>query len=164
MREALTLALQEYEGAMVLVSHDRHLLRTATDTLALVAGGRLRTFDGDLDDYRAWLGERRTVERSDVAAGPSRRETKRAEAAARQTRAKQRKPLEQRIQQVEALIERLTSAKLQLEMKLASPVFYAGGDQDQVATALREQARLSAALDEAESDWLRLQAELESIG
>jgi ATP-binding cassette subfamily F protein 3 len=164
MREALALALQEYEGAMILVSHDRHLLRTATDTLTLVAGGRVESFDGDLDDYREWLGERRTVERSDVAAGPSRRETKRAEAAARQTRAKQRKPLEQRIQKLEAVIERLTSDKLQLEAKLASPAFYAGGDQNEVAMALREQARLSAALDEAESDWLRLQAELESIG
>src|SRR5690606_34818582 len=57
MREALTLALQEYEGAMVLVSHDRHLLRTTSDTLMLVADGAVTPFDGDLDDYRDWLAQ-----------------------------------------------------------------------------------------------------------
>ena len=64
MREAVTLALQEYEGAMVLVSHDRHLLRTATDSLMLVADGTLAPFDGDLDDYRDWLATRRDADRS----------------------------------------------------------------------------------------------------
>ena len=63
MREAVALALQEYEGAMVLVSHDRHLLRTATDTLMLVADGALAPFDGDLDDYRDWLAARRSADK-----------------------------------------------------------------------------------------------------
>ena len=59
MRHALTMALQDYEGAMVLVSHDRALLRATCDRFVLVDGGRIQPFDGDLDDYRDWLASRR---------------------------------------------------------------------------------------------------------
>jgi len=164
MREALALALQEFEGAMVLVSHDRHLLRTTTDTLALVADGRVQPFDGDLDDYRDWLASRRTAETSKAAGGPSRRERKRAEAEARQSLARSRKPLEDRIRALEAEIAQLEHAKSQVETMLASAAFYTEGDRDEVAAAIREQARLAAALGQAEDEWLRLQAELEAIG
>jgi ATP-binding cassette subfamily F protein 3 len=164
MREAVALALQEYEGAMVLVSHDRHLLRTATDLLVLVADGRVAPFDGDLEDYRAWLAARRTADDPKPDNEPSRRQQKRAEAAARQTRSRARKPLENRLRTLELDIERLTRDKTALEAQLASETFYAQGDQDEVTAALREQVRLAAALDQAESEWLRLQSELEAIG
>ncbi len=163
MREALALALQEFEGAMLLVSHDRHLLRTATDTLALVAEGRVEPFDGDLDDYRDWLADRRAADRPKASAGPTRREQKRAQAEARQARARSRKPIADRIRKLEAEIERLTSEKSLLEAKLAAETFYAQGDQREVAAALREQARLAVALDQAEDEWLRLHTELEAM-
>ena len=164
MREALALALQEYEGAMVLVSHDRHLLRTTTDTLMLVAGGALALFDGDLDDYRDWLAARRAADRTRSESGPSRRDQKRAEAEARQARARTRKPLETRLRKLEAEIDRLAREKSQVEARLASTEFYARGDQDEVALALREQARWAEALAQAENEWLRVQAELEASG
>jgi ATP-binding cassette subfamily F protein 3 len=164
MRQALALALQEYEGAMVLVSHDRHLLRTATDTLVLVADGAVAPFDGDLDDYRDWLSERRATMRTKKDAGAARREQKRAAADARQARASQRKPIEDRLRKLETNIERLTREKTQIEATLASADFYARGDQDEVTAALRDQARLAAALDQAEEEWLRLQTVLEEIG
>ena len=59
MRHALSVALQDYQGAIVVVSHDRHLLRSVTDQLWLVAGGQLQPFDGDLDDYKVWLAEQK---------------------------------------------------------------------------------------------------------
>jgi ATP-binding cassette subfamily F protein 3 len=161
MREAVALALQEYDGAMVLVSHDRHLLRTATDLLVLVADGAVSQFDGDLEDYREWLGARRTAGRPKPDTGAARREQKRAEAAARQARARSRKPLETRLRTLDLEIERLAQAKAAVEARLASEAFYAQGDQDEVTTALREQVRLAAALEQAESEWLRLQSELE---
>ena len=164
MREALALALQEFEGAMVLVSHDRHLLRTATDSLMLVADGRLAAFDGDLEDYRAWLDARRTGDKPKSAAGTLRREQKRAEAEARQALARTRKPLEKRLAAVEADIARIEREKAQIEGKLASPSFYQEGDQEEVAAALREQTRLAQALDKAERQWLELQAQIEAIG
>ncbi len=161
MREAVALALQEYEGAMVLVSHDRHLLRTATDLLVLVADGSVSPFDGDLEDYREWLAARRTADRPKPGGAVSRRERKRAEAAVRQARARSRKPLENRLRTLDLEIERLTQAKAAVEARLASDAFYAQGDQDEVAATLREQVRLAAALEQAEGEWLRLQSELE---
>jgi ATP-binding cassette subfamily F protein 3 len=164
MREALALALQEFEGAMVLVSHDRHLLRTATDSLMLVADGGLAPFDGDLEDYRAWLDARRAGDKPKSASGTLRREQKRAEAEARQALARSRKPLERRVASLEADIARFEREKSQLEAKLASASFYQSGDQDEVAAALREQAKIASALEKAEAEWLDLQAQLEEIG
>ena len=163
MREAVALALQEYEGAMVLVSHDRHLLRTATDLLVLVADAGVSAFDGDLEDYREWLAARRTVDRSKPGPGASRREQKRAEAVARQARSRSRKPLENRLRALDRELERLAREKAEVETRLASEAFYAQGDQDEVTAALREQVRLATLVEQAESEWLRLQAELEGI-
>jgi len=164
MREAVALALQEYEGAMVLVSHDRHLLRTATDLLVLVADGGVSAFDGDLEDYREWLAARRASDKAKPGTGASRREQKRAEAAARQARSRSRKPLEQRLRTLDLEIARLAREKAEVEARLASETLYAHGDQDEVTAALREQVRLAAALEQTESEWLRLQSELEGIG
>jgi ATP-binding cassette subfamily F protein 3 len=164
MREAVALALTEYEGAMVLVSHDRHLLRTATDLLVLVADGGVSPFDGDLEDYREWLAaRRRTADKPKPDTGASRREQKRAAATVRQARSRSRKPLENRLRSLELEIERLTREKGTVEARLASEAFYAQGDQDEVTATLREQVRLAAALEQAESEWLRLQSELETI-
>ena len=94
MRHALNVALQDYEGALIVVSHDRHLLRTTTDAFLIVGHGRARPFDGDLDDYRDWLAEREKAARAaqeaaqaKAAGGPSaaeKREQKRADAETRQ--------------------------------------------------------------------------------
>jgi ATP-binding cassette subfamily F protein 3 len=164
MREALALALQEFEGAMVLVSHDRHLLRTTTDSLMLVADGRLMQFDGDLEDYRVWLEAKRAGDRPRSETGAQRREQKRAEAEARQGLARARKPIETRLRALESDIARLERDKRAVEAKLATEDFYARGDQDQVTAALREQAKLAQALEKAEGEWLQLQEQLEAIG
>jgi ATP-binding cassette subfamily F protein 3 len=163
MREALTLALQEFEGALVLVSHDRHLLRTTTDTLMLVAEGRVREFDGDLDEYREWLAAQRGAGRSKGDAAPSRRDQKRAEAEARQARAESRKPLEKRVRALEAEMKKLGDEKARLEAQLAAPEFYAGTDQDVVTATLREQAKVAGRLEALENDWLELQEQLEAL-
>jgi len=163
MREALTLALQEYEGAMVLVSHDRHLLRTATDSLMLVAGGGVQEFDGDLDDYRDWLSERASQDKPRAPGAGDRREQKRAEAEARRDFAQKRKPIVNRIGRLEREMADLAEEKRRLESELASEAFYNGADQAQVAAALREQARVSAQLESVEAEWLALQTELEQL-
>ena len=102
MRHALTLGLQDYEGALVLVSHDRSLLRATADELWLVDEGRVMEFDGDLEDYAKRL---RIKEQGEVAVGTgpvvSRKEQKRLEAEERNRRFAQRKPLEARIRSAE---------------------------------------------------------------
>jgi ATP-binding cassette subfamily F protein 3 len=165
MREALTLALQDYEGAMVLVSHDRHLLRATTDRLLLVADGRLDEFDGDLDDYRDWLAQRRRERQipGEAPGTPSRREQRRAQAQARQRLAAQRKPLERELRDVEVEMARLAQEKQRLETLLADPDVYASDNRDLLKTSLLEQSRVNNRLQEVEERWLALQAQLEAL-
>jgi ATP-binding cassette subfamily F protein 3 len=163
MREALTLALQEYEGAMLLVSHDRHLLRTATDDLMLVADGRVQAFDGDLDDYREWLNEKRGAGKTKSSGGEQRRQQKRAEAEARSELAQTRKPLQQRVRTLEAQMKKLEDEKRRLEAMLAAEDFYTISTAQQIRDAAREQGRIAQALDASESEWLQLQEQLEAL-
>ncbi len=162
MREALTLALQEYEGAMVLVSHDRHLLRSAADTLMRVDGGTVQAFDGDLEDYRDALLARDAADKPRSAAGEQRREQKRREADTRNRLAQLRKPIEKRIRDAEARMHRLGEDKQRLEAALASPDFYSS-PQTEITATLREQAAVAQALEAVENEWLALQTELEAL-
>jgi ATP-binding cassette subfamily F protein 3 len=164
MREALTLALQEYEGAIVLVSHDRHLLRATTDTLLLVAGGAVQPFDGDLDDYREWLTRRRREQApEDGPAAPSRREQRRLEAEARTRRAALRRPLELELSAVEQELGLVAAEKRRLESLLADPNLYLAENRARLKTCLADQARLKGRLERAEERWLRLQSDLEGL-
>jgi len=166
MRQALTMALQEFEGAMVLVSHDRYLLRASTDSLLLVADGACAPFDGDLDDYRDWLQARRrqAEERSPEApVAISRREQRRVEAQARNRLSAQRKPLEGQLHEVERELERLGGDRERLETLLAEPNLYGPERSERIQARLRDQALVGAQLQEAEERWLELQAQLEAL-
>jgi ATP-binding cassette, subfamily F, member 3 len=131
MRHALTCALAEYAGSLVLVSHDRSLLRTVCDSLLLVADGRAQPFDGDIEDYLAWLTERRE-EPGTAALTPgqtTQRETRKAQretaAAQRHERLARRRPLAREAQQLETRIAQLEAERKNLETRLADPDFYA---------------------------------------
>jgi len=167
MREALTLALQDFEGAMVVVSHDRHLLRTSADVLMLVDGGRLSPFDGDLDDYRDWLSRRRREQEmpEDAAgvSGMSRREQRRQEAQARTRASENRRPLERQVKALEKELQQLNQRKAALETRLADPDIYAPDNREPLKAALLEQSQVNARLTLVEEQWLELQAQLESL-
>ncbi len=165
MRNALTMALQSFTGAMILVSHDRALLRATVDELWLVADAAVRPFDGDLDDYRAWL-EKSVAAASETAAGgadaATRRDQRRAEAQNRQRLAEIRKPIEKRLKAVEAVMQQSEGRLRELETRLAAPDIYDPAQKDQLKTLLREQAECRARLEEAELEWLTLQEQLEA--
>jgi len=161
MRHALTLALQEYEGAIVLVSHDRHLLRTTADSLWLVANGGMQPFDGDLDDYRDWLRQREATVGAVESAGTTRKQQKRDEAQARNQRYAQKRPLAQRLAKLEQRMAELERERLPLGLWLADPQSYA--DKDKLQPALLREAALRLELERAEEEWLALQAELELL-
>ncbi|MFN8999293.1 MAG: ATP-binding cassette domain-containing protein [Betaproteobacteria bacterium] len=166
MRGALTLALQSYPGAVVLVSHDRSLLRAAVDEFLLVADGRVVPFDGDLDDYRAWLLARREDGQSSAAgpgSGPSRRDQRRAQAEARNRAAGQRRPVQARIAVVEREMARLEGSLQTLETRLSAPDIYEVAQRDALAEALREQGRMAGQLVALEEEWLALQEQLEAM-
>ncbi len=170
MREALTEALQDYAGALIVVAHDRHLLRATADELWLVAEGALAPFDGDLEDYRDWVRSRRT--REDAAApakdaagsAPDRRVQKRAEAAERQRLSALRKPLQRKIADLEAEMQAVESEKRELETWLASADAYEEGSKEQLLAMLERRGDLTWQLARAEEQWLELQGQLEQIG
>ena len=161
MRHALTLALQEYEGAIVLVSHDRHLLRTTADSLWLVANGGVQPFDGDLDDYRDWLRQREAGVGAAEPVGTTRKQQKRDEAEARNQRYAQKRPLAQRLAKLERRMAELERERLPLGQWLADPESYA--DKEKLQPALLREAALRLEIERAEEEWLALQAELELL-
>jgi ATP-binding cassette subfamily F protein 3 len=164
-REALTVALSSFDGALLLVSHDRHLLRATVDQLWLVHDGRLAAFDGDLDDYAALvLAGRR--ERSAVPAddpGPTRREIRKQEAQERQRLAAARKPLQAKLAKLEGEIARVSDALRELDARLADPDFYHSDPSDEVAATLKQRGELAQQLEALESRWLELTERIESL-
>jgi ATP-binding cassette subfamily F protein 3 len=169
MRHALTRALAGYEGSLVLVSHDRALLRTVCDGFLLVADGGARPFDGDVDDYLAWLVDRRARDvPSAAAAAGSDRETRRAQrdnaAAERQAKLAQRRPLVREAGELERSMTNLQAEKSTLEARLTDAGFYAAADPAEVQAVTRRCAEVLRLLEQAEDRWLAVQTELESIG
>ncbi|MCL2346565.1 MAG: ATP-binding cassette domain-containing protein [Desulfobulbus sp.] len=167
MREALTFALQDYEGGMVIVSHDRHLLRTCADDLLLVAAGQVAAFDGDLDDYAAWLASRRSGEKAPppaIAAEKSERQQQRAETrASRQALLAQRRPLLKEIEQLEKQLAGWNEDKGALEAQFADPGFYAAVDREKSEELHRQAAALGEQIEAAELRWLEVHEALEAL-
>jgi ATP-binding cassette subfamily F protein 3 len=163
MRLALLRALQDFEGAMVLVSHDRSLLRAACDQLYLVDGGRVTEFDGDLDDYTRSLQTPVLVENQTVQPGVNRREQRRMEAQERERRSARLRPLQAQIRAAEQDMAQLAADKALLEKRLAAPDIYADARKDDLRQCLLQRAQLDQRLAEAEERWLQLSARLEAI-
>jgi ATP-binding cassette subfamily F protein 3 len=171
MRHALTLALQDYQGALIVVSHDRHLLRTVTDEFLLVADGRAHPFDGDLDNYRDWINERqrtanresdsRTTDNGNRAV--ERREQKRQDAERRQQWAIKRKPLEQRIKKLEQQMEKLHAEQAHLHDDLLEPTLYEDANKNRLKELLLRKAQVDKALEDIENEWLEVQEALEAL-
>ncbi|MXS84722.1 ATP-binding cassette domain-containing protein [Nitrosomonas sp. HPC101] len=162
MRHALTLALQDYEGAMVLVSHDRALLRSTCDCFLLADDGRIQPFDGDLDDYRDWLTTHRT-EVAAAAACPDQAANKTTRKADRQARILVRRPLMKEIEQIDKRLAAWNREKGELEVRLADPTLYTGQQADEVPMLNKRLAELAQHIEEAELRWLELHETLETI-
>ena len=169
MREALTEALQDYGGALVVVAHDRHLLRATTDALWLVADGKISQFDGDLDDYRDWVLNLRRRERVEpetdiaTAAPVDRKAQKREQAAARQRLADARRPIAARQAAIEKEMAGYNREKEQLDAWLAQPDAYAEAMKDELKTNVARQGEVVWQLARLETEWLELAEALERI-
>lgn len=163
MREALTLALQETEAAVVLVSHDRHLLRTSVDELWLVADGSVQPFDGDLDDYADWLAQRRAAGKPAAAAEQLAQRAQRVEdRAAKKSALAERRKLEKEAEKLELQLAGWQAEQAGIEGQLADPALYAAPDRARIDGLNRRQAELAAAIDAAETRWLEIQAAVEA--
>ncbi|WP_027328227.1 ATP-binding cassette domain-containing protein [Marinimicrobium agarilyticum] len=162
MRQALTLALQDFEGAVLVVSHDRHLLRSTVDEFLLVADGRVQAFEGDLDDYYRWLLTRRQEDNAaEAAAAPAPAQDKKAqrqEAAARRAKLK---PLTDKLKKLERRMEQLNATLGSIETELSDPAIYEESNKQRLQELLKSQGETQGELDEYEEAWLSLSEELE---
>jgi ATP-binding cassette subfamily F protein 3 len=168
MRHAMTVALQGFEGAVVLVSHDKHMLRTVTDDLYLVADGGVKPFDGDLDDYAKWALEQSSIERrsnkdkaddtpSEQQPEVSRKEQRRIEAEKR----KALQPLKNKLRKVEQELDKVQKRKAELDELMADQSLYDDANKGKLAELSTEYGEVNQRLETLEEDWLMLNEELE---
>ena len=185
-REALTTALAEFGGSMLLVSHDRHLLRTTVDRFWIVADGGVQEFDGDLEDYRDWLAQHQSNARKQELAGrhsgnatslvqdasavsvteissTDRKQQKREEAQERQRTAVLRKPIEAKLAKIEKELDTAQSKLKVLDALIADADLYSESRRQERVQTLAQHGELTKKHGELEESWLELQSELESI-
>ncbi|WP_445228800.1 ATP-binding cassette domain-containing protein [Duganella rhizosphaerae] len=186
-REALTEALAQFEGTLVVVSHDRHLLRATTDEFIIVADGKLQPFDGDLDDYKDWLFKTKLGKGTDVlpaagkanktdfpvtspvapptAAAPAAvsKDQKRQQAEDRQRLAALRKPLEQKIKRLDDQISKRSAQKADVDAALGESSIYDAANKAKLKQLLADQTFFTKDLGQLEAEWLELQEQLEAL-
>jgi ATP-binding cassette subfamily F protein 3 len=149
MRDALTIALEEYTGAVVIVSHDRSLIRAVADELWLVADGEAKLFDGDLEDYKSWIETRRPRE----AVAQAQPEKPKAQNAPKPNR----KALQSKQNKLETELNKAQSELATVNQQLADPDTYTNPDRAKVSQLNAEHARLQAKVAELEEGWLELE-------
>ncbi len=182
-REALTDALAQFEGTLVVVSHDRHLLRATTDQFIIVADGKLEPFDGDLDDYKDWLFKNKLAKEAPpslpvskkaetlpqakpipVADKADNKEQRRKETEEKQKLTAQRKPIENQIKRLEEQMAMLNSKKQAIADQMEDSNIYNDANKDKLKALLLDQAYLVKELGQVEADWLEQQEYLEAVG
>ncbi|MGO1615639.1 ATP-binding cassette domain-containing protein [Halomonas sp. AOP35-4E-18] len=174
MREALTQALASFEGTVILVSHDRHLLRATVDEFWKVADNRVEPFDGDLDDYRVWLKARLEESRRDSRGEKAERQSQQPSGDSREARKASRKaaaelreklrPLKKQRDQAEKAMEKAQQELDKVEQLLADPELYTDSARKADLTkTLSQQAEIKARLDESERQWLSAEESLETM-
>jgi ATP-binding cassette subfamily F protein 3 len=167
MRQALTEALIDFEGALVVVSHDRHLLRSTTDDLYLVHDGQVEPFAGDLEDYQQWMIDLQR-QQAQQDSNKSEGETSGNSAQARKDQKRraaefrtQTQPIRKHIMKMEQQMEKLSAQLAVLEEKLADSELYDISRKAELTECLQQQNQTKAALEEAEMEWLDGQEKLE---
>lgn len=177
MREALARALTQFEGSILLVSHDRHLLRSTTDEFMIVADGSISEFDGDLDDYQQWLTDKKATERqestlakqqdrlatTDESTHIDRRARRRQEAEERQRLGILKKPLIKELKQIENKLEKASERLEELQKAMSDENFYSDENRDNRIAQLSEHGQLEAQKNQLEERWLELTEEIEKI-
>ena len=167
MRQALTEALVDFQGSLVVVSHDRHLLRNTVDEFYLVHDQKVEPFNGDLEDYQKWLAETNAKEQANrnnndkkvENTGINRKEQKRREAELRQQTA----PLRKKMTTIEKQMEKYEEQLQSIEMSLAESSLYDAENKDKLTQLLKDQVTTKKKLEEHELEWFECHEELESI-
>ena len=168
MRHALTVALQSFQGALIVVSHDRSLLEATTDGFVFMHEQRLHQFDGDLNDYRLWrLQQEQLANQTSAGSAPSssqnRKDSKRLQAQLRQQLSQQTKPLQKKIASTEATMAKLGAEQQELEAFLGTEDAYLADNKAQMQQSVTRLGEIKTQLATLEEDWLMWQDELEQL-
>jgi ATP-binding cassette subfamily F protein 3 len=164
MRHALSMALQDYQGAIIIISHDRHMLRSVTDQLFLVANNKVTPFDGDLDDYRLWLNEQKQLNSSNNTSNLTdtpninKKEQRKLDAERR----KQLKPLYDALKKADKKMESYHTQQKQLEAQLADSTIYDAANKARLKQILQEKAQVDKILESTELEWMDISEQLEA--
>jgi ATP-binding cassette subfamily F protein 3 len=160
MRHALSVALQEFNGAMVIVSHDRHLLKTVTDELLIVNRGKVAAYEGDLDDYARWIQKQTQQEdtpEQTVTNTLSKKDRRRLEAEQR----KRLQPLKKQVDKLEKQLETLMAQRDEMDSQLADPDLYDDANKDKVSKLMLAKANLDDEVENIEGQWMDAAEEYE---
>ncbi len=164
MRHALTVALQTFEGAVVIVSHDRYLLNNTVESYWLVADGGLSAFKGDLSDYRRWLAEQQNPRQAERSAGDGEEPARKSRKDIRRAEAEQRarlKPLYDRVKKALAGLEQVNEKLAALEVELARPELYEAEEKARLQALLAEQSEYRKSQQALEDEWAEAEQALE---
>ena len=166
MREALAASLQSFSGALVLVSHDRHLLRLVSDALWLVADGRAEPFKGDIDDYARWLADRHTAPApgEPLPAGDTTTDTRRDRRRRLADERRRSAPLRREIEALERRLGALNEERTSIESVLAGGAIYREGERMRLHELLVRRGKLDEEISTIESTWLEMNEQLDALG
>ncbi|GHG04006.1 ATP-binding cassette domain-containing protein [Thalassotalea marina] len=165
MRQALVLALQDFEGAIILIAHDRYLLESCVDEFYLVADGKVSEFNGDIDDYQKWLNDDKKTQTTqqknseNQSSGPDKKQQRKQQAELRQQAA----PLKKQAQKYEQQIQVWQQQLDEVEATLADNDIYSADNKEKLTQLLKQQSQLSQDIESAEMEWLTLEEEIEAI-
>lgn len=150
MRSAIEIALQSYEGALILISHDRHMLKTTVDNFYLVYQHKVQPFDGDLDDYYSWLQTKDIVKERSITSSTN--------------DYKEKKTLQNRLKKLEQLIDQYQLEMKQLDTQLGDPCLYENSNsQDKLTQLIEKRAKTNSSFILAEEEWLEISSDLENL-
>ncbi|MFD2165410.1 ATP-binding cassette domain-containing protein [Thalassotalea euphylliae] len=163
MRQALVMALQDFEGAIILIAHDRYLLESCVDEFLLVGQGKVTDFSGDIDDYQQWLNDDKKQTAAEKAPVKAVTIDKKAQ---RQQQAELRKkaaPYKKQVDKLNTQMAKWQEALDAIEAELAEGSIYQSGDNVKLENMLKQQAKLSDQIAEAEMEWLTLEEQIDEI-
>ncbi|WP_077283534.1 ATP-binding cassette domain-containing protein [Cognaticolwellia aestuarii] len=163
MRQALVLALQDFDGAIILIAHDRYLLESCVDEFYLVANGRVIDFDGDIDDYQQWLNDdkKQSVKANKIVSEPQidKKQQRKEQAELR----KKASPLRKQADKFEKIVQKAQDELTDVEAQLADSDIYQAEHKSKLTELLKHQAKLKQTLEENEMLWLELEEQIEEI-
>lgn len=163
MRQALVLALQDFEGAMILIAHDRFLLESCVDEFYLIANGQVSDFDGDIDDYQQWLtDEKKQITKSNKTVNENTVDKKQVRKEQAELR-KKAAPLRKQADKLEKQMHQWQDELNQVEVSLSTSEIYQSEYKTKLTQLIKQQAQLTGKIEENEMHWLELEEQVEEI-